>query len=118
MTLTALVVVWVSYGILAGRTVRLVLVWVLLGLSALSYGWDVLSDWDGYAWPLLHLVLTLAMAGALVALVRSPFHAWQREHHDLTGVPIVGVMMLAAVCGILGPLPDQPEAAVNVSINF
>jgi hypothetical protein len=118
MMLTALLVVWFSYGVLSGRTVRLVLVAIVLGLSALSYAWDILTDWDGYAWPLLHLALTLAMTGALVALVRSPFHAWQRRHHDLVGVPIVGVMLLAAVCGVLGPLPDQPEPDIEVSVNF
>lgn len=118
MTLTALVVMWASYGVLAGRTGRLVLVAVVLGLSVLGYAWDVFGGPGGYEWPLLHLLLTLAMTGALVALVRSPFHRWQRTHHDLTGAPIVGVMLLAAVCGVLGPLGNTPAAPVQVSINL
>lgn len=118
MTLTALVVMWASYGVLAGRTGRLVLVAVLLGLSVAGYAWDAFGGPGGYDWPLLHLLLALAMAGALVALVRSPFHRWQRVHHDLTRAPVVGVLLVAAVYGVLGPLGNQPEAPIKVSIDL
>src|SRR5512139_2140586 len=96
MALTALLVVWVSHGVLAGRTVRLVLVWVLLAVSAVGYVWDAVDRPVTHDWSWLHLAMTLAMAGALLALVRSPFHRWQREHHDLSRAPIIGVLLLAA----------------------
>lgn len=118
MTLTALLVVWVSYGVLAGRTGRLVLVTIVVALSVLGYAWDVVDRPVWHDWSLVHLVLTLAMAGALVALVRSPFHRWQRAHHDLSRAPIVGVLLLAAVCGALGPLSPEPEPKVDLSIKL
>jgi hypothetical protein len=118
MTLTALVVTWASYGVLAGRTVRLVLVSVVLTMSALGYAWDAVDRAAATDWPLLHLLLTLAMAGALVALVRSPFHRWQRAHHDLSRAPVVGVLLLAALCGGLGPLSAEPEPTVQVNLRL
>ena len=107
MALTALVVAWVSYGVLAGRPVRRLLALFVLAVSAIGYAVDAAGGSGGYRWPLLHLVLTLAMLGALVALTRSPFHAWQRAHHDTSRAAVGGVMLLAVVSGLLGPLPDQ-----------
>ena len=118
MALTALLVVWASYGVLAGRTVRLVLVWIVLGLAVVGYAWDALDRPVTHDWSVLHLALTLAMAGALLALLRSPFHRWQRHHHDLSRAPIVGVLLLAALCGVLGPISPDSEAKVQVNIGL
>lgn len=117
MLLTAVVVVWVSRGVLAGRTVRLVLVLVLYGAATTSYAWVVLVGPDR-AGAAVRLLLALATLGAVLALVRSPFHRWQREHHDLEGAPVGGILALAAVVGVLGPLavPDEPRIRVEVQV--
>ena len=125
MVLTSAVVAWVSYGVLTGRTVRRVLALVLLGLAAVVDAVDLLLAVVGSGgvdgWDVLYLIASVAMFGALVALVRSPYDAWQRRHHD-GSVPGVGlVVVLAAVTGLLGPVAGpSPESGrgFHVQLNL
>ena len=101
--LTVVAVVWVSYGVLAGRAVRTVLAGVILGLSTVGFALDAVFGASA-GWALVQLVLSLGALGAFISLVRSPYYAWQRLRHDTSGSPVVGVLVLAALSGVLGPV--------------
>jgi hypothetical protein len=61
------------------------------------------------------------MFAALVALVRSPYDAWQRRNHDASGAGVGWVVVLAALVGLLGPLtspgPDSGRG-FHVQLNL
>jgi hypothetical protein len=118
MVLTALATVWVTYGVLAGRTTHLVVALLVMGVVAVAASWRFLEGTGHPGWALAQALLALAAPAALVALVRSPYHAWQRTRHDLSEVPIGGVLLLAAVSGLLGPLsgPDHDRPGMHVVV--
>ncbi len=74
------------------------------------YGWEAVSGDPGTKWAWLHLGISAAQLAALIALVRSPYHRWQRIHHDTKGVPLAAVLAVAAVAGVLGPLSQGSVA--------
>jgi hypothetical protein len=118
MVLTALGTVWVTYGVLAGRTTHLIVASVVMGAVAVAACWRFLEGVGHPGWALGQALLALAAPASLLALVRSPYHAWQRTHHDVSEVPIGGVLLLAAVVGLLGPLsgPEQDRDGVHVVV--
>jgi hypothetical protein len=120
MVLTALATVWVSYGVLAGRSSRTVVAIAVMGLSAVAASWRFFAGAGHPGWALTQAALALAAPAALVALMRSPYYSWQRTHHDTSAVPIGGVLALAAVAGLLGPLsgPDQDHDGVHVVVGL
>jgi hypothetical protein len=118
MVLTALGTVWITYGVLAGRTTHLIVAYVVMGVVAVAASWRFLAGAGHPGWALAQALLALAAPAALFALVRSPYHAWQRTHHDVSEVPIGGVLLLAAVAGLLGPLsgPGQGRDGLHVVV--
>jgi hypothetical protein len=118
MVLTALGTVWVTYGVLAGRTTHLVVAFAVMGLVAVAASWRFLEGVGHPGWALAQALLVLAAPTALFALVRSHYHAWQRTHHDVSEVPIGGVLLLAAVAGLLGPLsgPEHERPGMHVEV--
>ena len=102
--LTVAAVLWVSYGVLAGRTVRTVLAGLILGLSTVGFALDAVFGAGSTGWALVGLALSLGALGSFISLVRSPYYAWQRHRHDTSGSPVAGVLVLAAVSGVLGPV--------------
>lgn len=111
MALTVAAVVWVSHGVLAGRTARTVLAGVILGLSAAGFAGDAVFGAGPPGWALVQLVLSLGALGSFLSLVRSPYYEWQRLRHDTSGSPVVGVLVLAAVSGVLGPVSGPVPGA-------
>jgi hypothetical protein len=118
--LTVVAVVWVSHGVLAGRTARTVLAGLILGLSAAGFALDAVFGAGSTGWALVQLVLSLGALGSFFSLVRSPYYAWQRLRHDTSGSPVVGVLFLAALSGVLGPVSgpvpganDRPRSVVR-----
>lgn len=125
MLLTSAVVAWVSYGVLTGRTVRRVLALVLLALSAVGFVvslvFEAVSGGGVDGWDLLYVVVACAMFAALVSLVGSPYDAWQRTHHDGAVPGVAWVVALAALSGLLGPVPGQgtdPGQGFHVELNL
>jgi hypothetical protein len=86
---------------------------VLLALVGVGAGVD--------GWDMLYVVASIAMFAALVALVRSPYDAWQRRNHDASGAGVGWVVVLAALVGLLGPLtspgPDSGRG-FHVQLNL
>lgn len=107
MSVAAAVVVWLTAGVLEGGPIRLSLVLLGLAVAISIYTWDVLAGRPGVLWPLVNLLLALGVLVSLLRLVNSPYHRWQRRHHDLTGIGATPVLVLAGVVGALGPMSDR-----------
>lgn len=105
MVLGALVVGYVSAGVVRARTVRLVLAWVVLVLSgvaeliALAFV-DDLARAAFYAFSLGTTVVALA---GLVRFRRSDWYAWQRTRPPTyVGAPIRHLVAIGVLVGVLG----------------
>jgi hypothetical protein len=97
-----------------------VLAGLVLGLTTAGFAADAVFGADSTGWALVQLVLSLGALGSFFSLVRSPYYAWQRLRHDTSGSPVVGVLFLAALSGVLGPVSgpvpgadDRPRSVVR-----
>ncbi|KQW47681.1 hypothetical protein ASC77_14720 [Nocardioides sp. Root1257] len=103
MVLSALIVGWFAAGVLRGRTVRLVLVWILLGLGALFTAIGIVADLEHVGgWDLLLLLVTIGQVGALVAFCSTDYFRWQRSQPADAGPEISTLVAIAVVVGLLG----------------
>jgi len=120
MLLGALLVTWVASGVLQGRTVRLVLVWVVTALVLLVEVLDLAGARSGSrapGWPALELLTSLACVGALIGYTRTPYFRWQRSHPRAHGPSRAPVLMLAVVVGLLGGVSAASDD-VGVHVRF
>lgn len=118
--LSALVVGWVSAGVVRARTVRLVIAWVVLVLIFLADLVGLVTAAGAERWWLaLSLATTVATLLALIAFRRSDWFAWQRtrpaSHHGASVVPLVVVAVLTGGLGGLTDPGGRLEAEVRVS---
>ncbi|GAA4705743.1 hypothetical protein [Nocardioides conyzicola] len=110
MALTALVVSWFAAGVLRGRTVRLVIVWILIGLGTVLTGFGIVVDLsDANGWDLLDLLLSLGQVAALAAFCSTDYLRWQRAHPDQPGPGIGGLVAVALVVGLLGGMTASSD---------
>lgn len=121
MLLGAILVAWVSHGVLTGRTVRLVLVSVLFAVTAI---FDLVALMDaGIAgvsgWPFVGLAASLVQLAALVAFTRTEYFAWQRSRPRVPGPPLGSLIAVAVVVGILGGVTGSAsDAPTQISVNL
>ena len=120
--LGALVVGYVSAGVVRARTVRLLIAWVVLVLSLIT---EVISlvmvDDLGRA-----VILVLALLTTVVALAglarfrRTDWYAWQRSKPSTQqGAPIgqlvaIGVLV-GAMGGLAGPVADGLDVRIEAA---
>ena len=105
MVLSALVVGWFAIGVLRGRTVRLVLAWIIVALGTVLTGVGVvvhLSHPSG--WDLLLLLVSIGQIGALAAFCSTPYFQWRRAQPSAPGPDIGALVAIAVVVGLLGGL--------------
>jgi hypothetical protein len=103
MVLSALIVGWFAAGVLRGRTVRLVIAWVVLGLAALFTAIGFLADLsDVGGWDVLLLLASVGQVVALAAFCSSDYFRWQRANRELLGPDISALVAIAVVVGLLG----------------
>lgn len=110
-SLSALVVAWVSYGVLRARTVRTWLAGILLALMALLGLVDLLTD--ASLSDLVGAAASVTALAALVAYTRTDVFAVLREHPNRPAPPLGGLgglVALAIVVGALGGLTAVPDA--------
>ncbi|MDP9822125.1 hypothetical protein [Nocardioides massiliensis] len=118
---------FVSAGVVRARTIRLVLAWIVLGLSALAETVALIEHLDGGALEDRESVLLpaalLTTVVCLVALWRfhqSAWFAWHRNNKpaanrpSITHLVAVGVLV-GALGGLAGATDDGFEAGIHIS---
>ena len=122
MVLSALVVAWFAAGVLRGRTVRLVIVWVLLVVGTVLTGLGVVVDLPHTSgWDLVLLLLSIGQVGALAAFCSSDYFRWQRAHPPEAGPDISALVSVALVVGLVGGLTapaDGKSSPIQVRIGL
>jgi hypothetical protein len=120
MVLGALLVGYVSAGVVRARRVRIVLAWVVLALAFIGGLADLVSvDDSGQA---AHAVLALA-AGAvslvgLAKFCRSDWHAWQRTRPSAReGASIGRLVVIGVLVGALGGYVGLVDTGVTTRVN-
>jgi hypothetical protein len=122
VVLGALLVGYVSAGVVRARTVRLVLAWVVLVLALATELADLAAA-DGPDQALLVALSAVTTVVALVGLARfrhTGWYIWQRKKpssHD--GAPIgrlvaIGVLV-GVIGGLMGPVDDGLQARIGVA---
>lgn len=120
MVLGALLVGYVSAGVVRARRVRIVLAWVVLALSAIGGLADLVSVDDlGQVAPAV-----LALAAAVVSLVglahfcRSDWYAWQRMRPSpREGASIGQLVVIGVLVGALGGYVGLVDTGVTMLVN-
>ena len=122
VVLGALLVGYVSAGVVRARTVRLVLAWVVLMLGVIGGLVGLVSVKD-LGQTAIAVVASESTAEALAGLARfrrSDWYAWQRTRPSAhEGAPIgqlvaIGVLV-GGLGGLIGPVDDGLDVRVNVA---
>ena len=119
MVLGALLVGYVSAGVVRARTVRLVLAWVVLVLGSISglVGLVSVDDPGRAALTVLSLATTAAALAGLVRFRRTDWYAWQRMKPSVhEGAPIGRLVVIGVLVGVLGGLTGPVEDGLDVRI--
>jgi uncharacterized membrane protein YfcA len=120
MLLSGLVVGWFAAGVLRGRKVRVVIVWVLTVLLAVLelVGLFVSLDAGDFLWTLAALATSLVTIAAFARFCRSDYYRWQRDRPAEQGPRIGQLVTIGVVVGVLGGLVGPVEGqSVNVNIS-
>ena len=122
MVLSALLVGWFGAGVLRGRTVRLVIAWILLVLGTLVTGFGILADLAHLSgWDVLLLLASLGQIGALAAFCSTDYLQWQRSQPADAGPDITGLVAIAVVVGLLGGITataDGESAPIQLRVGL
>lgn len=117
MALGGLLVGWTASGVLAARTGRLAIAWVLFVLGVLADGGTLVdAGVDGLTgWPLAHFLTSTAALLSLMWFTTTSYYAWQRTRPRVKGPSTTPLVLVAVVVGLLGGvLPADTDAPVQV----
>jgi hypothetical protein len=122
VVLGAVIVGYVSAGVVRARTVRLAIAWVVLVLAGIGDLVGLVSpDVAGStALAVFSLATTAVTLAGLARFHRSDWYAWQRTRPSAhEGAPIgtlvaIGVLV-GALGGLVGPVDDGLDMRVNVA---
>jgi hypothetical protein len=114
--LSALVVAWISYGVLRARMVRAWLAGILLLLMALFSLLGLAMDASLTAF--IAAVTSAVAFGALLAYTRSDCFARLREEPRRTVPAFGGLVIIAVVVGAFGGLAAVPGADGQSGFHF
>jgi hypothetical protein len=120
VVLGALVVGFVSAGVVRARRVRLVVAWVVLVLSLVVDLVDLASADRGgqVATSVLSLATTVAALAGLAWFRRTDWYAWQRQKPPArAGAPIGRLVAIGMLVGVLGGLIGAVDDGVNVRVD-
>jgi len=117
VVLSALVVGYVSAGVVRARTVRLVLAWVVLVLSGLVGLVPVDDLGRQTALDVISLATTAVALVGLAMFRRTDWYAWQRAKPSANeGAPIGQLVAIGVLVGVVGGLTGPVDQGLNVSI--
>lgn len=112
----ALVVGWFSAGVLRARMVRLVIVWVLLGLALLGH-LVVVFGGEAAGWPVVHLVMTGLQVVVLWSFCNTGYFRGQRAARQ-HGPPLGSILAIAILVGALGGITANADPYVSGQIRI
>ena len=120
VVLGALLVGYVSAGVVRARTVRLVLAWVVLVLSVIGefVGLVSVDDLGQATLAVFSLATTAVALAGLARFSRTDWYAWQRTKppvHD--GAPIGQLVAIGVLVGVLGGLIGPVDDGFDVRIS-
>jgi len=121
VVLGALVVGYISAGVVRARTVRLVLAVVVLALSAIGglAGLVSVDDPGRALLAVLSLATTAVALAGLAAFCRTDWYAWQRTKPPAReGAPIRRLVAIGMLVGVLGGLAGPVDDGLDVRVNF
>jgi len=116
----AVLVAWVSKGVLTARRGRLVLVWAMFVLAAILYGVALLdtSVAGTSGWRFVHFATSLVELACLAWFTNTEYFAWQRSRPQNAGAGLGGLILVAVLVGALAGVIGTPEdALVRFQIN-
>lgn len=104
MLLGALLVWWFAHGVLTGRMVRLVVVWLLLVVTFVGEASTLLDSGPGdpLLLPTASMLTSVAMMVALGWFMTTPYYAWQRTRPIDRGPSLAGPLLVAVLVGASG----------------
>ena len=120
VVLSAVLVGYVSAGVVRARTVRLVVAWValVLGLITSLVGLFSIDNLGQVPVATLSLATAVAALAGVARFRRTDWYAWQRVkppvHH---GTPIGQLVTIGVIVGILGALAVPADDGLNVNIS-
>lgn len=120
--LNALVVAWVSYGVLRARMVRTWLAGIIIGLVSLLALIELVVSPSVVVFA--HAATSAVALAAFVAYLRSECFAHFRAQPDGGGPDLAGLVTLAVVVGALGgltvddPGPGEGDSGFHVRIGL
>lgn len=115
MALGALVIGFVSAGVLRARTVRLAIAWTFLVLAAAVYAAELLGGGGAPGPTILHLVTTVVQVAALWSFCHTDyFRSVRRDPRQRP--PLGGLLLIAILVGALGGLVVPGENGVWLSV--
>lgn len=120
VVLGALLVGYVSAGVVRARTVRLVLAWVVLLLGVIGglVGLVSVDDLGQTALAMLSLATTAVALAGLARFRRSDWYAWQRTRPSAhEGAPIGRLVAIGVLVGVLGGLIGPVDDGLDVGVN-
>lgn len=120
MALAALLVGYVSAGVVRARRVRIALAWISLTLSLLGVLGEVVSasDLGEAAYEVPALVAALACVVGLARFHGSDWYAWQRTRPPVrAGASIAQLVVIGVLVGALGGYVGLVDEGVSVRIN-
>jgi len=105
MALTALIVCWVSAGVLRARRLPLVVAWLVFLVDLVFTVAAAIDSTSGRATSLLLVVVAAAQVAALAAFCRSAYYRSARSAPRGAARPsIAALVLVAAAVGMLGGL--------------
>lgn len=121
VVLGALLVGYVSAGVVRARTVRLVLAWVVLMVGVIGGFVGLVSvddDLGQTALAVLSLATTAVALAGLARFRRSDWYAWQRMRPSAhEGAPIGRLVAIGVLVGMLGGLIGPVDDGLDVRVN-
>ena len=121
VVLGALLVGYVSAGVVRARTVRLVLAWVVLMLRVIGglVGLVSFDDLGRTAPAVLSLATSAVALAGLARFRRSDWYAWQRTRPPAhQGAPIGQLVAVGVLVGMLGGLIGPVDDGLDVRVNL
>lgn len=116
MLLGAVIIGWIAHGVLRARTVRVVLVWIVLFLAGLAYIVGVFDDPSG--WGVAQLAITAVQFVYFVRFTKTPYYAWQRSRPHARRPSLAGLVAIAIAVGALGGVVGANDNGFHADLQF